>query len=101
MMAVVRGSLVLKVFSAVISRNVDDIHTFRLYISKPQSKIFAEKGNKLFTNYYTVIEKYKRNKETKKLQIEIEELRRLRKVSIMMLIRTTIMYQKDDSFYRF
>ena len=34
LVSLVRGSLVLKVFLATFSRNVDDIHTFRLYISK-------------------------------------------------------------------
>ena len=55
------------------------LHMVYAYQSRNQRSLLRKEINYL-------IEKYKRNKETKKLQFEIEELRRLRKVFIMMLI---------------
>ena len=67
------------------------IHFVYTYQSRNQRSLLRKEINYL-------IEKYKRNKETKKLQFEIEELRRLRKVSIMMLLRNNYVPKKMTHF---
>ena len=55
------------------------LHLVYAYQSRNQRSLLRKEINYL-------IEKYKRNKETKKLQFEIEALRRLRKVFTKLLI---------------